>query len=205
MYVPEHFRPPETEDAARLLDTLGFGVLFTSHEGIQLATSIPIVIRRDSVGRVLDGHLARGNPQGLHVRARAAGLFVATGPHAYISPTWYEHLNVPTWNYVSVEASGPLSAVDDPVAVKEMLRRLVSRHEPSGAYSVDSLPDDFLERLARGILPFTMRVESLTPCFKLSQNRNDRDHASIVSQLESRQGAGDVELAAFMRRVRSGA
>jgi transcriptional regulator len=202
MYVPNHFRPPQTEDAVQLLDSLGFGVLFTSHEGTSLATSIPILVRQDSGGLVLDGHLARGNPQTEHVGTGASALFVATGPHAYISPTWYDHVNVPTWNYVTVQVSGSLSRVDDAAAVKDMLRRLVSRYEPPDRYSVDSLPGDFFERLTRGIVPFTMTVDSLTPCFKLSQNRSDGDHARIVSELESRLGPGDGELAAFMRRIR---
>jgi transcriptional regulator len=37
------------------------------------------------------------------------------GPHAYISPTWYGTPNqVPTWNYVSIEARGRVQLLETP-------------------------------------------------------------------------------------------
>jgi transcriptional regulator len=202
MYVPRPFSAPENEDTASLVNELGFGVLFSSHEMESHATSIPANMLSLDGRLVLEGHMARANPQTAHIRAGASAIFVVTGPHAQISPTWYDHVNVPTWNYVSVQVAGTLSPVEDPALVKESLRRLVSKYEDAGKYSVDSLPEDFFRHEVMGLMAFRLQVQKATPCFKLSQNRNARDYKEIASRLEQRKMPGDCEIAAFMRRVR---
>jgi transcriptional regulator len=31
-----------------------------------------------------------------------------SGPHSYISSSWYDHENVPTWNYIAVHVYGKI-------------------------------------------------------------------------------------------------
>ena len=202
MYVPRHFAPPPSVDPVELIHELGFGVLFSAHEGNQLATSLPALARRTEEGVVLEGHLARANPQSHHVRAGAQALFVITGPHAHISPTWYGHVNVPTWNYVVVQVVGRLIPVEEASEVRASLGGLIARFESPGEYGLDSLDATVYEQEVPGILAFRLRAEQITPCFKLSQNRNEPDYREIVSRLERRGRPGDAEVAAFMRRIR---
>jgi transcriptional regulator len=63
----------------------------------------------------LQGHLARPNPQIADFDGEAEALAMFAGPHAYISPSWYETgPAVPTRNYASVHAYGPAQRIDDP-------------------------------------------------------------------------------------------
>ena len=69
--------------------------------------------------------MARANPQWRELAGQTV-LAVFSGPHAYISPTWYEAPNVvPTWNYVAVHAYGRAELVEDRAALLEIVRRSV--------------------------------------------------------------------------------
>lgn len=53
-----------------------------------------------------------------------------SGPHAYVSPTWYQaEGTVPTWNYVAVHACGVCELVEDPDAVLRLLADMVAVYE----------------------------------------------------------------------------
>lgn len=52
------------------------------------------------------GHMARANPQWRSFDPEREVLAICAGPHTYISPRWYSHVNVPSWNYQSVHAYG---------------------------------------------------------------------------------------------------
>ena len=55
--------------------------------------------------------MARANSQWQSAAGRPV-LAIFHGPHAYISPSWYESADVvPTWNYVAVHVSGVLRLI----------------------------------------------------------------------------------------------
>src|SRR3954464_861601 len=90
-----------------LVRELGFGVLFVAAaEGLG-AVHVPVVMDGDR----LRFHISRGNRVHGALAGGGTALFVATGPHAYISPEYYGlEDRVPTWNYVAVELEGPVRA-----------------------------------------------------------------------------------------------
>ena len=56
-------------------------------------------------------HVSRGNRAKLDDRRAIVSVL---GPDAYISPDWYgQEDQVPTWNYLAVEAEGPLRRLDE--------------------------------------------------------------------------------------------
>ena len=57
-------------------------------------------------------------------------MAVFSGPHAYVSPSWYEEAGtVPTWNYVAVHAYGTFHLVEDRDGLLDILRRSVTTYE----------------------------------------------------------------------------
>ena len=75
------------------------------------------------------GHVARANPQ-WDQAAGQAGLAIFSGPHAYISPTWYEAEQVvPTWNYVAVHAYGRIQTITEEPALLEIVQKFVQVYE----------------------------------------------------------------------------
>ena len=208
MYYPKLSAETDPVAIDALIREHGFATLVTGTSDGPVASHVPLELVRDPAGtRVLEGHLARANP---HWQLFAAGertLAIFSGPHTYISPTWYGHENVPTWNYLVVHAWGVPRLVEDELAVRQMLRRLAQHYEPegSGGFDVDRLTPGFYAREVRGIVAFTMPVERLEAKFKLSQNRDAADHANIVRQLLKRADDDSRAVAARMAERRPNA
>ncbi|MFN2643833.1 MAG: FMN-binding negative transcriptional regulator, partial [Burkholderiales bacterium] len=106
MYSPPYNR---IEDRAALIAFMRvnhFPVLITGLGGELHASHLPALIEDDGGEIVIDMHMAHANRQ-WHEFFEEEVLVIFTGPHAYISPRWYEETErVPTWNYAAVHAYG---------------------------------------------------------------------------------------------------
>jgi transcriptional regulator len=95
MYVPRHFN---IEDHARMVEFMrrnSFALLTTCAETGPFVSHLPLLY---ADGKLI-GHMARANPQWRHFASDKETLAVFWGPHAYVSPSWYDTPNqVPTWN-----------------------------------------------------------------------------------------------------------
>ena len=110
-----------------------FVTLAGAPEGRMLLAHAPVVVRRNDGGLVLDFHLSRGNALTPYLAAGFRGVMASLGPEAYVSPDWYAGADqVPTWNYLTVEAEGPVVAMDEAGLV------LIGRsHELSDQYILE--------------------------------------------------------------------
>ena len=86
--------------------------------------------------------------------------------------------------------------------LRGILARLIRRYEAHTDYRLESLPADFVEKEIKGVMGFQVRVTRLEASFKLSQNRNDEDHASVIHELEKRGDEGSAAIAAEMKKHR---
>ena len=180
MYVPKHFEVTDTAWCHALMRAQSFALMITADDtGAPFATHLPILVdeRRGPLG-TLRGHVARANPHWRHLAAGRPTLVVFSGPHAYVSPSWYAtHPAVPTWNYVAVHASGTGALVEDAEQVRTLLADLVHVYESPGpeAWSFEALPADYVAGMQRGIVAFEIPIARLEGKAKLSQNRDAVD------------------------------
>ena len=185
MYVPKAFRE---DDVARLhgfLRAWSFALLVTDVDGEPVATHLPLVLdeRAAPDGRLI-GHVARPNPQWRAFDGRRQALAIFSGPHAYVSPTWYATAPaVPTWNYAAVHAYGRPRVLEGLDATRDAVARLVAVHDP--AWRLADQPADFIAGMLRGIVAFEMPIERLEGKLKLSQNRPAADRPGVVRALRS--------------------
>ncbi len=161
---------------------------------------MPVEVLEEGDGLAIYGHMSRANPQWKTFGTQEA-LLIFQGPHAYISARWYNHVNVPTWNYTIVHVYGTLREVQGE-ELHSLLSRLVKKHEPDSAYRLETLPQDFVEKEIKGVVGFAMHVTEIEAAWKLSQNRNDEDHANVIRELERRDDAYSQQIAESMRRQR---
>lgn len=187
MYVPPKYRISDDAAIDGFLRAHGFATLVSHGPGGLMATHLPLELARDGDGtRLLLGHVSKANPQWRELEAGAV-MAVFLGPHAYVTPTWYDHPNVPTWNYQAVHCSGPVRLVPEREMILPALRRLSDHYEaPPGApvrFEVDAMPAELREAELKGIVAFAMRVTRVEAAFKLSQNRHEQDHARIAREL----------------------
>ena len=202
MYIQPAFLESDLPTLHEFIERHSFGVLISQHDGSPFATHLPFLLDRSSgtLGTLV-GHVARANPQWVQCVGQQV-LAVFTGPHAYISPTWYEAEHVvPTWNYVAVHSYGRLRLVEDQPKLLEMVRRSVEVYERSmpQPWSVDEA-DTFVERLLKQIVGFHIEIERIEGKWKLSQNHTVERREKVVRALRKRSDENSTAIAALMRQ-----
>ena len=197
MYTPPHFAMDDLADQHALIEANDFAVLVATGSDGLVATHVPMMLRRDEgpLG-TLYAHLARPNPQ-----ARLAGqemLAVFSGPHGYVSPSWYleRAINVPTWNYAAVHCYGVVEV--HPGEAIELLAAMTDAYEgqrPNG-WSVGELDARVRESLPKGVVALRMQITRIEGKAKLSQNKPRLERERVISELKA---AGETRLAAVMQ------
>ena len=209
MYLPPHFRQDDRAALFAAIDDAPFGTLVTVAGGRPLASHVPMLLHRDrGPYGTLACHLSRANPQWSAIGADAEALAMFMGPDAYISPAWYESKRehgkvVPTWNYVTVHATGPVRLIEDPHELRAHVAALTRRHEGARPepWSIDDAPESYIEAQLRGIVGIEMTISRLEGKWKLGQNRPLADSEGAIAGLESSEFPGDLATAAAMRKA----
>ena len=200
MYVPRLYRPEERAELVDFLRRNNFAALVSRDTERLVATHAPVEIEETDEALTIYGHFARANPQWRSFGTQEV-LLIFQGPHTYISPRWYGHVNVPTWNYQIAHVYGTVRELHGE-ALRGLLSRLVGQHEGGSPYRLETLPEDFIQREMQAVFGFALTVTRLEGSYKLSQNRNAEDHASIVAHLEQRADEASHAVAAAMRQHR---
>ncbi|MDM9630630.1 FMN-binding negative transcriptional regulator [Robiginitalea aurantiaca] len=199
MYIPESYRNENPEEIHEFLKENAFGILVCNGPEGPMATHLPLeLVEKDDQTLLLRGHFAKANPQWRHLEEGDEVLCIFNGPHAYISSSWYEEEEVPTWNYKAVHLKGRYRRQNE-AELWEALHAMVDKYEADSAEPV-SLKNMSRATLAqiRGIVGFEIQVTRLDAAFKLSQGR-EHDHLRIINELEKR-GGSSKDVAEAMKR-----
>ncbi|HMV53163.1 MAG TPA: FMN-binding negative transcriptional regulator [Rhodocyclaceae bacterium] len=208
MYLPRHFEETRTGVLHELIVARPLATLVTlSPRGLE-ANSVPLRLRHDgSAFGALVGHVAHSNPFWRDFDASVHALAVFHGPQAYVTPSWYATKRetgkvVPTWNYVEVQARGPMRAVDDPVWLREMLCELTAQQESDRAdpWSVDDAPRDYVDGLLRAIVGIEIPIVQLSGKWKVSQNQPAANRTGVIAGLAARGDTDSRALADLVAR-----
>ncbi len=202
MYIPKIYRIEDIEVIEDFIRANGFATIVSPAESHPIATHIPLDLQKDGHGnRLLTGHVSKGNPhwKQLERNPKILAIFLSN-IHSYISSSWYNHPNVPTWNYMSVHASGTVSLLEGD-QLRESLKRLTNKYEKNSEHPVsfETLPPP-VQRQINGVVGLEIRVEKLECAFKLSQNRSREDLENIISHLKLKEGAGSRLMAEVMEK-----
>jgi len=107
---------------------------------------------------------------------------------------------VPTWNYVSVHFTGPLTVHREPEWLRDVVTRLTRRHEDSRPrpWAVTDAPAEFIDGQLRAIVGVELTIATVEAKHKLSQNRRPEDQAGALDGLRGEPGPGPAEIARLM-------
>jgi transcriptional regulator len=206
MYVPAAFRVYDPEKIAQFIAEHSFAAVITQHEGFPFASHVPLLFDRERGEHgTLVGHLARPNPQWTDAAGLADGipaLAIFSGPHTYISPTWYGEPNtVPTWNYIAVHATGKLKLIEDDGRVLQLLTRTVNIYEATQPrpWKLEEQDSTFINKLLGGIVGFEIAIEKLEGKWKLNQNQSAVRRERVMRVLSDSPRVADQEVAELMR------
>jgi len=200
MYSPPYNR---VEDRSELVDFMrrnSFALLVTATGGVPLASHLPVIIADGAAGIVIHSHMAKNNPQWQEFFEDEV-LMVFAGPHAYVSPRWYEEKErVPTWNYAAVHAYGKVTVTTDRAAKHAAQRELVAQLDPQWLPKFEALRAEYVEGMLNGIVTFDIAVTRLETRWKLSQNRGRREQELIAAALDKSDDPSVRALAELTRK-----
>lgn len=200
MYSPPYNRIEERAELLAFMRAHNFPLLVTGTGGALHGSHLPAMIHEREGRLFIDMHMAKNNPQWKEFFDDEA-MVVFTGPHAYISPRWYEEKErVPTWNYTAVHAYGVPKVIGDRRAKHASQRRLIAEMDPQWLPKFDALRQEYVEQMLDGIVNFEIAVTRLETRWKLSQNRSRREMELIAGQLEKSADSGARALAAITRK-----
>jgi transcriptional regulator len=200
MYTPPYNKLENRQELVAFLRANDFPIVITGTGGALHGTHLPVVVHDRGDRIVLDLHMAKSNPQWKEFFDEEV-LVIFSGPHAYVSPRWYEDQErVPTWNYAAVHAYGLPKLFEEPKVKYENQRRLVAQLDPEWLPKFDALKPEYIDKMLAGIVNFRIDVTRIDARWKLSQNRGRREMELIADQLDKSPDTMLKALAALHRQ-----
>jgi transcriptional regulator len=203
MYIPALYREDDLTVLHNLMRQHSFATLVTFDGSRPFASHLPFLLdtEQGEYG-TLRAHMARANPQWQQFQEGQEALVIFEGPHAYISPSWYEtHPSVPTWNYVAIHAYGVPRLLDEDALIRllyELTATFEAASAPSAAYT---LTEDYVQKLARGVVGFEIEIARLEGKLKMSQKSSPADREGAIAALQASGNAMNIATADWMRAV----
>ena len=186
MYNLAHFKENDQQTVVNFMKQHPFAMLIGCSDNISYATQIPVLFEERDNTIFLIGHMMRRQDHQLAFEKNPGVLVVFTGPHTYVSATWYENPHqASTWNYMSVHARGTIR-FSDQQGLEDALKKLTLHYEnnnPASSTVFNNLPQDYRNRLMKNIIAFEIEVHSIENVFKLSQNRDEQSFHHIIDKL----------------------
>jgi len=201
MHVPNYYKNENLDEVKNFLIENSFGILINQTNGKLTGTHIPMELDKDENGNdVLVGHISKVNPQWENFNENEEILAIFNGPHSYISSSWYEKENVPTWNYIAIHIYGEIKIIEG-AELLDFLKKLVNKYEMNSKnpVSVEKMSSRTLKQI-NGIVGFSIKINEIQAAYKLSQNRNESDYHNIVNKLENTGDSISNEVAKEMRK-----
>ncbi|WP_136668298.1 FMN-binding negative transcriptional regulator [Flavobacterium sp. H122] len=202
MYIPDLYKNENPKEIEQFLQENAFAILINTTNDKPWGTHTPLFFEKVDDKLILSGHISRENPQAESLQNEEEVLAIFNGPHTYISSSWYDHENVPTWNYIAVHVYGKIRLLDYEETILS-LKKLVDKFEKKqeNPLRVENLSEKTM-RQAKGILAFEITITEIQAKKKLSQNRDDKNYKSIISHLEKSNDNNDLEIAKEMQKNR---
>lgn len=186
MYTPQHYKNENIDEVREFIKANSFGILVSQTKGRLWGTHIPMELDIDESGNgILYSHISKANPQWENFASGEEVLAIFHGPHSYVSSSWYQKEDVPTWNYIAVHVYGTVQIIEGE-ELMDSLKKLVDHYEHQSEHpvSVENLSEKTM-RQVNGIVGFKILISEIQATYKLSQTRKDTDFHTIVNQLEN--------------------
>lgn len=199
MYIPKYFKITNDDEIWNFVQNNSFGTIVTTKSGKPIATHLPLQLMKEEDTYYLTGHMAYGNPQWRTFASCEDILVMFQGPHAYISSSWYEEENVPTWNYQAVHVYGTASILDEEGLTQD-LTMLLQKYEEHRENPVlwEKLSSETKKQI-KGIVGFKIKIQEVQAAYKLSQNRNEEDYKNIIGKLFEEKDLNSKQLGEVMK------
>lgn len=200
MYNPQHFQITDVKEISNIISEYSFGTIISHNTGL-LASHLPFIYDPD-LGNygVLWCHFAKANDHWRYLESCDEVLTIFSGPHTYISPSWYQRNNsVPTWNYVAVHAYGKASILDA-TTLQTVLERTVSKYESNffEPWTMELPSREYLQARIEHIVGIRVDLTRIEAKKKLSQNMPNEVRNRIRTNLINSKDPNALAVAQLM-------
>ena len=189
MYIPKLFNNEESTEIIEFINQNSFAILINQVNNRPWGTHIPLLVEIDETGnQFLFGHISKANEQWKTLNSEQEVLAIFSGPNTYISSSWYNHENVPTWNYTAVHAYGKATVLTDE-ELYDQLGKMMRKYEANSTNpkTLEETPQDLVHSEMKGIVGIRIAITEIQAVAKLSQNRDAINHTMIVQELKNQQ------------------
>ena len=187
MYLPKHYAVTDKRRLHEFIKDNGFGILFSGAGPELVASHLPFILdaAAGEQGTLL-AHMAKANDHWKHASGQPV-LAVFQGPHAYVSPTWYQDADtVPTWNYVAVHVYGTLRVVEDQSRLQKIIELITDYYESSQTTPWRAeFTSEYSQRMLQRIVAFEIEIQKIQGKWKLNQNHPEANRRRVVNVLKT--------------------
>ena len=201
MYKLPYFTEENEEAVFDFMQKNSFALITGINENFPVATHVPLDIKKDGDKIIFTGHMMKNTDHHKAFLQNKNVLVIFTGPHCYVSASWYVKKEVAsTWNYIDVHARGNIQFVNEE-RTKKIIENLTNKYElPGSGAAFNKLPQEYVDRLVKAIVGFTIEVSTIENVFKLSQNHEAKTRENIIENLTGRRDADSNEIAVEMKK-----
>ncbi len=194
MYKLKYFTEEDNEKVIAFMEENSFALITGMGDEYPVATQVPLDIKIENDKIFLTGHIMKNTDHHKAFLKNENVLVIFNGPHCHVSASWYPNpVQASTWNYMSVHAKGKIRFGDE-AQTKKIVEGLTNKYEkPDSPAAFSKLSNEYVDRLVKAIIAFTIEVETLDNVFKLSQNHDEETRQSIIEHL--RKNGSDNEKA----------
>jgi transcriptional regulator len=131
MLLPRLFKSEDFELLKEIIEENSFSNLIIHKDRIISTKAMMLVNGIEKDDFFIETHLNRANPVARNIKKIDKEVLCDfTGAHTYISSSWYDHINVSTWNYEAVQIYGTVEIMSDDELYNH-LKKLTDKYEPS--------------------------------------------------------------------------
>ena len=201
MYKLPYFTEPDRSNVIAFMRKNTFAVIAAMGHEYPVATQVPLDIKDEKEMIILTGHMMKGTDHHKALENNSNALVIFTGPQCYVSASWYTKPEIAsTWNYISVQVKGKIR-FENEEGTRKIVENITNHYEDSESSArFEALPVDYVNRLVKAIIGFTIEVESMENVFKLSQNHHAETRKSIIDHLHKRGDDNSVFIAEEMEK-----
>jgi transcriptional regulator len=197
-----HYALDDVAEIKRMIAENPWATLVSDTSAGLVASHYPILVDEEHDGLSVVTHLGRPDER-VHELPDHELLIIVQGPNGYVSSSWYgEHVEVPTWNFLTAHLSG-VPEILSPEENFAVLHRLVERFERHVPHPrlLDGTPADAENARTdmRGTVGLRLTPTRIVAKQKMSQNQSAEIIDAVIEQLE---GDGAYASPALAREMR---
>ncbi len=201
MYKLPYFTEESEEIVFDFMQKNSFAIITGIDETFPVATHVPLDVKKNGDKIIFTGHMMKNTDHHKAFSANENVLVIFNGPHCYVSASWYVNKrSASTWNYIDVHTRGKIKFTDEE-DTRKIIENITNKYEgPDSEAAFNKLPVEYVDRLVKAIVGFTIEVSAVENVFKLSQNHDLTTRENIIEALMRRTDADSHTIVAEMKK-----